>query len=330
MSRMKKYIILYLVTIIAITAIFTIGSVTNAAAEAEIFVLKPQSVENTVSASGRLQYLTNHTVSADNYCLIDKIYVSDGDKVKKGDRLMSVYEIPKTDKIQYSFGDADSLISLISKTALTDELIEKIKEYAVLKTISAPNNGTVSSVAYKENEIVNKNSSLLKISDPDALCVVVNVNESNIGKIKKKQKVKIKFTAVEDKTYQGTVSKIAKEAKQTTGLTSKETSVEVTVKLNNPDDSLRIGYTAECIVTTSVDKDQLIVPYEYIRSDDKGDYVFTAVGKQAVKKYIRTGTEYKKGVAVTSGLKENDKIIKNVNEITDGQKIYLSSGENND
>ena len=106
--------------------------------------------------------------------------------------------------------------------------------------------------------------------------------------------------------------------------------MEVTVKLNNPDDSLRIGYTAECIVTTSVDKDQLIVPYEYIRSDDKGDYVFTAVGKQAVKKYIKTEAEYKKGVAVTSGLKENDKIIKNVNEITDGQKIYLSSGENND
>ena len=56
-------------------------------------------------------------------------------------------------------------------------------------------------------------------------------------------------------------------------------------------------------------------------------YARTKRGNQAIKKYIKTGTEYKKGTEVKSGIKVGDKIIKDLNDINDGERIIISAGE---
>ena len=118
------------------------------------------------------------------------------------------------------------------------------------------------------------------------------------------------------------MTKISDEAVQTTGLSGKETTVAVTVTLDDKkNDELRIGYSADCTIVTSTDENVLVLPYEYIHSDNKGDYVFCAVRNRAKKIYIKTGNEYKDGTQVISGLNKNDKIIKN--EVYEGQNIII-------
>ena len=326
---MKKYLFLYLITIISIATIFVSGSIVNASAQADILILRPEDTENTVTASGKMQYGSESPVAAENYCLIDHFAVKNGSKVKKGDPLFYIYEPEQTAGLSYSYSDAEALLNSLSKTALTDEILNEVKKYSSLKTVCAEKGGTVSGIAYEENEIVSKNSVVLKIADTSSFVIPVNINEAYIERITIGQKARVKFTAIENKTFSGTVYKISDEAKQTSGLTGKETSVEVTIKLDETNESLRIGYTAECSVITSVDKDRLIVPYEYIRSDESGEYVFLAEKNLAVKRYIETGNEYKSGIEVTSGLSSGSRIIKNCQEVSDGQRIIVGTGENN-
>ncbi len=324
---MKKYIILFLSTILCIVGIFTFGRITADASEVSVYTVKLSNADNTVTASGRLEYNTENNIMSDNYFIINKIYVNGGDNIKKGDPLMTVLEPVSSDMIPYSYSDIDTLISLLSKTDISEEILNEVKKYCTERTICAKSDGVVSEIAHSENEIVSKNTLLMKLSDSGALVVPVNINEAYIEKIKTGQKATIKFTALPNKSFSGKVSSISKEAKQTTGLTSKETSVEVKIKLDKTDKDLRIGYTAECTITTSTDKNKIILPYEYVRSDEKGDYVFIARGNQAIKKYIKTGTEYKKGTEVKSGIKVGDKIIKDLNDINDGERIIISAGE---
>ncbi len=323
---MKKYIILFLSTILCITGIFTFGRITADALEVSVYTVRLSNADNTVTASGKLGYNTENAVMSDNYFIINRIYVKGGDMVEKGDPLMTVLEPFNSDTVPYSYSETDTLISMLSKTDITDQIIEKIKQYCTERTICAENSGMVSNVAHNENEIVGKNTLLMKISDTDTLVIPVNINEAYIEKIKKGQKASIRFTALPDKKFSGEVSSISKEAKQTSGLTSKETSVEVKIKLDKTDEKLRIGYSAECTITTSTDKNKIILPYEYVRSDEKGDYVFIARGNQAIKKYIKTGSEYKDGIQVKSGIRVGDRVIKELSDINDGQRIIVSEG----
>lgn len=324
---MKKYIILFLTTILCITGIFTFGRITADASEVSVYIAELSSADNTVTSSGKLEYDTENNVMSDNYFIINKIYVNGGDNIKKGDPLMTVLEPVSSDMIPYSYSEIDTLISMLSKTDISEEISEEIKKYCKERTICSKSDGIVSDIAHNENEIVNKNTLLMKISDSTSLVIPVNVNEAYIEKIKIGQKATIKFTALPNKKFAGKVYSISKEAKQISGLTSKETSVEVKIRLNKTDENLRIGYSAECTITTSTDKNKIILPYEYIRSDEKGDYVFIARGNQAIKKYIKTGNEYKKGIEVKKGIKVGDKIIKEPGDINDGQKIKVSEGE---
>ena len=324
---MKKYIFLFTITILLIAAIFTTGNVINAAVEVSGIKLKLSKGENTVVTSGRLQYLNEQNIKSDYYMLIDKIYQSDGDKVKKGQAIMSVYEITDNSSITESFPDASSYLKLLSGTELGHDIAEEIKKYSKEKIIRSPSDGVITSLSYKENFFAVKGSILFRISDNRSRCIKANVNETYIEKIRTKQKVRIKFPAVSNEIYNGTVYDIAKEAKQTGVLTGKETSVEIIIKLDNDNTKLKNGYSAECVIVTSVDNDIIKIPYEYIHSDEKGDYVFKDKRNKSVKTYVKTGNEYKNGVRIIKGLKENDTIIKPNNDISDGTNISLINGE---
>lgn len=327
---MKRYMILLLVTITTVFAIFTSGTIINAAVDVEYYQIKKTNEENIVTSSGKLQYMKEEKVKSSNYQLIDKILVSDGDLVEKGTPLYTAYEIENSEKLTYSFPETESLINYLSKADISEEIMNEIKKYAVKRTVKSPANGVVSSIAYLENTVINKNSVVMKIVDTKEKCIKININETYISQIKEKQKVRIKYSAVENKSYTGTVYSIAKEAKQTSGLTGKETTVEVVIKPDDTEDAeLRIGYTAECTIVTSIDKGVLVLPYEYIYSDENGDYVYLDKNNKANKKYIRTGKEYKSGISVISGLKENDKIIVQTDSVYDGQNIRLKTGEKN-
>lgn len=323
---MKKITVLFITTIIVLAAIISQPFFTKEAIEAKEYKLKLSDAESTITASGKLQYASGEYIITDNYVLVDKLYASNGRRVRKGEPVAVVYELTQDESIPFTKSDVDKLLRLISASSISEEISRQIKKYSVRRVISSPGDGVVSELSCSENEILNKKASMMRICDSDSYSVSVNINESCIEKIKCGQKAKIFFTALEGKAFEGTVRSISCEARQSSSLSGKETSVEVTVELEKTSEPLRAGYTAECTIITSKDKNMLIVPYEFINSDDTGEYVYVSDGNRARKSYIETGREYKDGIAVTKGLDKDDTILLSDSGIKDGSILKKASG----
>ena len=247
---------------------------------------------------------------------------------KKGDPVVCIYEADQGIDIEPTNTSVKALLGKIDQLSLPENVIEEIKKYTTFKEICAQKDGTITGITYQNEQVIGSHAVLFKIADKDTLMIPVNINEAYIENVELGQSASVRFTALPQKSFSARVCRISEEAKQVSGLTGKETTVEVMLCLDEADPALRIGYSAECTITISTDRNVLILPYEYIRSDENGEYVMIAVGKQAMKKYITTGKEYKQGIEIKSGISSGNKIITNAQDIADGQRITFEGGKN--
>lgn len=332
---MKKYIYLFSVTIIIIAALVMPGYISdNRIPEIEVLKAAEKNMDNTVSANGRLQYKSARNVRTDNAGIIESISVKNGEKVKKDELLFSYYRLDDAYSAlisQYQGAEGiEAIISSFSGQIDSSSLLEEAKKYCTLENVYSEYEGTITDISLEPDDIAEKNSTVLKISDQQILEVPVNINEAYIEEIEIGQEAVISFNALPDESFKGKVTKIADEADQTSGLTGKETTVEVTITLDdNENNRLRVGYSASCSIITSTDENVLVLPYEVIRTDDEGDYVFIAENGKIKKVRIKTGTEYKDGVQIISGLHKNELAVTGSEDFYDGQKIKIKQQTGN-
>ena len=315
--KIKKYIILLLSTALTITTIFLVGFCIIAATPVvDIFKVTKSKSDEIVQSTGKIGYINQKSVKASYDCIVTDVLIKENDSVEKNDELLkvAVVELP-----------SDIDINNISK------LIDKYKDYDVsqaeYKTITAPESGTVSSLKAEKGDIITKGSEFLTITDKSGLSVKLNINENQISKIKEGQSVSITGSAFDKKSYSGTVISIDDEAEETATETGRETTVEVNVKVENPDEKIKRGYTAKCAIVTSSDKSSIIIPYEALGSDSGGDYVYKFKDGRAEKQYIIIESELTDGAKVKKGIKNGDRIIKNISELSEQeiQTIHIES-----
>ena len=326
MSKLKKYLLLFSVTLVLVVTIVMTGfAMQNDSSEAEVFALRPEDIENTVVSSGRLEYSSVYSVKSDSMSMINTVEVNPGDEVKKGDILYTAFKLDKKGEEELlKYYDIKNIAAYITDSSLKTDITAQIRENAVAENVISKGDGIVTELSISPDDFIDSNITVMKLSKKTELEIPLNINESYISKIKKGQRVNIKFTALGDKVFTGRVSELSDTATLTSGLSGKETTVKVIVV---PDkdlkDSVRVGYSAECSIVTSVDKDALVMPYEYILSDDKGDYVYTLKDSRAKKTYIKTGNEYKTGMQILGGVSEKDLIINDDGIVSDGMKIKI-------
>ena len=321
---MKKYLYLFAATGIIMGLIVMSGFIINNAVIVETFTLSERDMDNTVSAAGKLQYSSGKAIKLKTAALINQVYVKNGDEVTEGDVLFSYYRIDDayvTLAQQYAGAEGiETLLGTVSSSGGYD-ITDEISKYCELVEVCSEYDGTVTELSFSEEEFAQKNSTVLKITDKKLPEIPIDINESYIKLIEIGQKAEITFNALPDKEFTGTVTKISDEASRTGGLTGKETTVEVTLTLDETDDELRVGYTAACTIITSTDRAVLVIPYEAVRTDEDGDYVFVLKNNRAEKKYIKTSDEYKEGIRIEKGLKKGDVILKNPDNVYDGQRV---------
>lgn len=323
---MKRYVYLFSVTAVIVGMIIMSGFLTAGGIyEAETFVIKTRDMDNTVTGSGKLRYSSGKNIRSYYSGIAGEINVKNGDTVKSGDILYTIY---KADESYTSMLSDESISALLgSMTGSNDAsgIIAEAKKYCTPEAVYSDTDGTVTDLSVHEDDIIKKDAVVMKITDTNTLEIPVDINELDIGLIETGQKAEISFTAMPDRKFSGEVTAVADEAEQTSGLTGRETTVEVTVTLdsNEPTENLRAGYSASCSVITSTDKDVLVLPYEQIRTDDNGDFVFLMKDNRAIKKYIKTGREYKYGAEISDGLKSGDIIIDSKEDVTEGQNVII-------
>lgn len=107
--------------------------------------------------------------------------------------------------------------------------------------VSSFDNAVVTEVKSKEGDFVNREVSVLTITDLDSRIITADIAEEFIGKIKEGQKVKITTSALQDKEYEGVVSRIWGASVKKGG----ETIVPIEINIINLDDELLLNFNVD-------------------------------------------------------------------------------------
>ena len=195
--------------------------------------------------------------------------------------------------------------------------------------IKSPLNGVVTKKLVQEGELVAALSSfssgtpILRIEDRTTLRVKLSINEIDTARLTLGMTAKITVDALPEKTFTGTVRKIAPAStaigQATLGSPVSADSVvkyDVEIWLSDVDPKLRSGMSAKCTLEVQKRDKALTLPAEYVGKDEKGRFVEFPLAKGAKpgtkpeRKYVKVGLQTGATVEITEGLKEGDKVQK--------------------
>ena len=156
--------------------------------------------------------------------------------------------------------------------------------------------------------------------------VSVLVGESNISSIEKGQKAEITGSGFKGK-YSAEVISVGKSAKKITVGTTKAVVVDVVLKIDQPDDSIKSGFTAKAKIFTDKEENVLTVPYSAIMQQNDEQYVMVVKDGIAERKDVKTGRELANGCEILEGLLEGEVVITSPQSVKNGSKV-TQGGEN--
>lgn len=124
-------------------------------------------------------------------------------------------------------------------------------------TVTSPISGMITAENNSNGDNVQSGKTVLTVVDPSSMKIKVSVDELNISKVKVGQKTEIKFDALKDKTYEGTVDQVAESGTTTNNVTT----YEVIVSITNPTD-VKIGMNANVNILVDSKDNALAIPIE--------------------------------------------------------------------
>ncbi|QEG02155.1 Multidrug resistance protein MdtA precursor [Stieleria maiorica] len=195
-------------------------------------------------------------------------------------------------------------------------------------TLSAPFDGEIS-VRYVDNfQRVQAKQPVVRMFDLSEIEVTIQIPESLIGLVPQVKKVACRFDAIPDRDFFGTVTKIGREASQTTR------TYPVTVQIAQPDDvkilpgmaGMVRNHREEGEVAEEAD---LIVPPSSVFTlpdDDTQTYVwvYDEGTSKVARRAVKTGELTPVGLKVVEGIQLGERVVTSgVNSLTEGQEVKL-------
>lgn len=333
---MKKYVLLYAFTGMAVFAILLAGQgIKGSIVRVTSVKVQTSTAEDTVICTGKVESVAGNDVYAYTPGVARRVYVKVGDKVTAGQPLMDIMPLAAS-----SSGTASALLSnnaynayaaYLSQTqqnassASSSSASSSGGEASGLYTLTALNDGIVQSLSVSEaGAYLTSDRPAAVIRSEDGLQVRLSVDEAQISDLKKGQKVQISGVGFKNSVYSGSIESISGEAKQSISTTGQETVVEVIASVTNPGADIKPGFTAKARITTSQSSDVLILPYEAVREDSDGkEFVYRYVNGRARKTVIVTGREFDSGFEVKSGVHANDIVVTDPDDTSDGAQIVV-------
>lgn len=223
----------------------------------------------------------------------EKILVSEGQRVKKGQVLAWM-----------SSTERAALLDA-ARAQGADELAHWEQLYKPAPLV-APLDGVIIARNVEPGQTLTSGDAVLVMSDQ--LIVKAQVDETDVGQIRRGQGTRIVLDAYPRAPMDGVVEHIAYEAK----LVNNVTIYDVDVRPLRPPDFLRSGMTAN--VTFLIDRkdDILLVPAEAVRGAGEESSVqipSAEKNKPPVKKQIATGLSDGRKTEVVSGLSEGEVVL---------------------
>ncbi|MDK2802211.1 MAG: hypothetical protein KFW09_02410 [Oscillospiraceae bacterium] len=195
---------------------------------------------------------------------------------------------------------------------------ENLIEYTNGSFDSADFDGVVS--------FLNKNAlptqPLLSLAEKSGFYLSLPVNVFEFSDLIIGQVSKIKFL---EKEYTGKIDFISKAIEQRSDSFGADVpTVDVSVSIDDIDENLILGFSADIDVITSEKADIITIPISSVKFDNEGTYCYINDNMTAKKVYIKTGISSESLIEVISGVKLGEEVITNItSDIQDGKKISI-------
>jgi len=315
--------------------------------------VRKRTISSSVIATGIVKPQTGAEVKVGSRIsgIVKVLNVNIGDIVKKGDLLAKLEETELRAEYNQSLANLENAKTVLKYAKIEMErqqkLLEKkftsqqnydnaVREYELALTgkkqaeanldyakvqldytnIIAPTSGVVASISTQEGETVAAMfaaPTFLTIINLNRLEVRAYVDETDIGKINKGQKVEFTVDTYSDVKFEGIVQAIYPKAEIIDNVVNYVSIIEIT---NKQGKLLRPEMTTTVDIITESIENVLTVPNKAISRSEGSHVVYTMENENIVKKIVEKGAQGRLYTQIVSGLKENEKVVLNSLNIT--------------
>lgn len=290
--------------------------------------LEGEAFNHYITVYGRVEASNFAQVAPEIGGQIRTIHVRAGDKVSKGQLLVSLntdavknsIKATKTslELAQTTFKRQDTLykqgigseiqyLSTKSNMEALEAQFEMQKAQLRMSQIRAPFNGYVDKIHQKEGALASSMMPVLDMVNLNKIQIKADVSEAYVGDIKKGQVVELGFSTLPDLKLKRPIVRTSKVINQSSR------TFEIEVHLDNHNSKIKPNMVSSIQINDFSVDDAMVIPTMVIRKDISGDYVYVVVEKEgelvAEKRSIETSYSYDDKTLVTKGLKKGDRVV---------------------
>ena len=171
------------------------------------------------------------------------------------------------------------------------------------KKITAPFNGVIGTRGISGSSLGSVNTIMLTLDDTKRILCDLSIPEKFSSVLKKDLRVKAKFSAYRNKTYEGKIESVASR------IDAQTRSILARAKINNENLEILPGSLLE-IELLYLEKDNLGIPDTALLMEGNKTFVYKIIENNMTKKIeIKTGVRDKGNLEIVSGLSQGDKIV---------------------
>jgi len=359
---MKIYI--HLITLVTLSLlVLSCGSdhktsMANGMTPVSVKTIAVQSDQNNpqITASGQIQAANSANLSTRMMGFVSKIYVNVGDKVSRGQLLISINNDglqAKRAQVNAGITEATAAYTNAEKdytrfknlfaenSASQKELDDMTANYEMAKArleganqmkneidaqftyanIRAPFNGVVTNKFIEAGDMASPGMTLIAVESPKQFEVTAMVAESDISQIKPNVKVDVLVKSM-NQSISGVVSEVSTSAKNTGG------QYLVKIALDKTDVNILSGMFATVqfpVEKTAKTKAMIMVPTSTIVVNGSLKGIYTVSEQQtAILRWLRLGKTYGDNIEVLSGLNADEQyIVSAEGKLFNGAKVTI-------
>jgi len=171
--------------------------------------------------------------------------------------------------------------------------------------IKAPRDGMVYALPVRESAYVNAGDLIVGVADLKRIQVRAFVDEPDIGRLAKGQRVDVTWDAIPGRIWRGTITRIPTSV----SLQGSRTVGQVTAGVDNGDLKLLPNVNVNVTVITAEHPNALTVPREAVRQDKNGSrFVFRVENEELKRVPVDTAVSSLTRIEIAKGLREGDRV----------------------
>ena len=171
------------------------------------------------------------------------------------------------------------------------------------KKITAPFNGVIGTRGISGSSLGSTNTIILTLDDTRKILCDLSIPEKFSSVLKKGLRVKAKFSAYKDKTYEGKIESVASR------IDAQTRSILARAQINNENLEILPGSLLELEILY-LEKNNLGIPDTALLMEGNKTFVYKVIENNMIKKTeVKTDIRDKGNLEVVSGLSQGDKVV---------------------